>query len=163
MNWTASCSGATPAGARIGYQLAADVPRRVAALVAQGTVDARGDDDPAGWLEAAAEVRANGLAAVLGDEHIPPGLLENLLETDAEVVARGSNASLAGRLGRSFRRIAAPTLIVAGELEDEGCAEAAAEMPNGRAVILPGLDHVGAFARSDAVLPHVLPFLREAT
>jgi hypothetical protein len=51
---------------------------------------------------------------------------------------------------------------VAGELEDEGCAEAAAEMPHGRAVILPGLDHVGAFVRSRDVIEHVLPFLHDA-
>jgi pimeloyl-ACP methyl ester carboxylesterase len=151
------------AGARVGYQLAADEPARLAALVAQGTVDPEDGDDAQEWLDEAAEVRARGLAAVLGDEEIPAWLLENLLSTDSEVVARGFECFAGWTPWPLFPNIAAPTLIVAGELEDVGCVKAAARMPDGRAVVLPGLDHVGAFARSDVVLPHVLPFLREAT
>jgi len=60
-----------------------------------------------------------------------------------------------------FARITAPVLIVAGELEDEGCTQAAASIARGRAVILPGLSHIDAFVQSQRVLEHVLPFLDE--
>lgn len=149
-------------GARIGYQLAATEPVLVAALVAQGTVDGE-TDDPAQWLEGAAIVRAQGLTAVLGDEPMPDWLRANLLKTDREVLAHQFECFAAWSPWTIFAEIVAPTLIVAGELEDQGCAAAAARMQDGRSAILPGLGHVGAFAESSAVLAHVLPFLREST
>jgi pimeloyl-ACP methyl ester carboxylesterase len=148
-------------GARIGYQLAATEPALVAALVAQGTVDGE-SDDPAEWLEEAAVVRAQGLTAILGDEPMPDWLRANLLETDREVLARQFECFAGWSPWPLFAEIVAPTLIVAGELEDQGCAAAAAQMREGRSVILPGLGHIGAFAESRTVLEHVLPFLREA-
>lgn len=148
------------AGARVGYQLAVSEPRRIAALIALGTVDGEADD-PDEWLEDARVVRAGGLAALLGDEPVPTALLENLLETDSEVVARGFECFAGWSPWPLFPKIAPPTLIVAGELEDQGCAEAATRMPDGRAVILPGLDHIAAFAQSSAVLPHARAFLDE--
>lgn len=150
------------AGARIGYQLAADHPDRVAALVALGTVDSESEGDLEEWREGARLVRAEGLAPLLAGEEIPKPLLENLLATDSEVIARGLECIAGWTPWPLFPRIAAPTLIVAGELEDEGCAAAAARLPNGRAAILPGLGHVGAFTDSEAVLAHVRPFLRES-
>jgi pimeloyl-ACP methyl ester carboxylesterase len=149
-------------GARIGYQLAATEPGRVAALVAQGTVDGE-SDDPAEWLEEAAVVRADGLGAILGDEPMPDWLRDNLLETDREVVAHQFECFAGWTPWPLFAEIVAPTLIVAGELEDQGCAAAAALLQKGRSVILPGLGHIGAFAATSTVLVHVLPFLREST
>ena len=149
------------AGARVGYQLAADHPDRVAALVALGTVDPEVDPEPEEWREGARLVRAEGLAPLLAAEDIPQPLLDNLLVTDSEVVARGFECLAGWTPWPLFPRVAAPTLIVAGELEDAGCAAAAARMPNGRAVILPALGHVAAFADSAAVLAHVRPFLQE--
>jgi len=149
------------AGARVGYQLAAAEPARVAAVVGHGTVDGE-NDDPSEWLDDAARVRAQGLDAILGDEPMPSWLSNNLRATDPEVVARGLECFAGWSPWPLFPKIAAPTLIVAGQLEDQGCADAAARIPWGRAVILPGLDHLGAFARSDAVLPHARAFLEEA-
>jgi pimeloyl-ACP methyl ester carboxylesterase len=148
------------AGARVGYQLAATEPKRIAALVAQGTVDGQADD-PREWLAEAEIVRAEGLAAILGDEAMPPWLLDNLLATDREVVARGFECFAGWSPWPLFPKIVVPTLILAGELEDQGCADAAARIPKGRAVLLPGLGHIGAFAQSSAVLPHALAFLHE--
>lgn len=59
--------------------------------------------------------------------------------------------------------IQAATLLVAGELESEHLADAAAVLQNGRAVVIPNVGHIGAFLRSDLVLPHVVPFLRSVT
>jgi pimeloyl-ACP methyl ester carboxylesterase len=146
------------AGARIGYQLAASEPRLVAALIAQGTVDGDGAD-PDEWLEDARAVRAQGLEPMLDAEEIPQSLRDNLLRTDREVLARNFECFAGWTPWPLFPKIEAPTLILAGELEDEGCVEAASRMPSGRAVILPGLGHLGAFARSGAVLPHALAFL----
>jgi pimeloyl-ACP methyl ester carboxylesterase len=149
------------AGARVGFQLAAAEPTLLAALIAQGTVDAEAAD-PAEWLEDAQTVRAEGLGAMLGNEAIPASLRDHLLTTDREVVARGFECFAGWTPWPLFPRIQAPTLIVAGELEDEGCADAAGRMQSGRAVILPGLGHLGAFAESGTVLPHALAFLHEA-
>ena len=149
------------AGARVGYQLAATEPTSVAALVAQGTVDGEADE-PSEWLEEARIVRTQGMAAILGEEAMPPWLLDNLLATDREVVARGLECFAGWSPWPLFPKITAPTLIVAGEFEDQGCADAAARMPQGRVVILSGLGHIGAFAQSSAVLPHALAFLHDA-
>jgi pimeloyl-ACP methyl ester carboxylesterase len=150
------------AGARIGYQLAASEPRLVAALIALGTVDGDGAD-PDEWLEDARIVRAQGLGPVLDTEAIPQSLRDNLLTTDREVLARGFECFAGWTPWPLFPKIEAPTLIVAGELEDEGCVVAASRMPAGRAVILPGLGHLGAFAQSSAVLPHALAFLHDVS
>lgn len=149
-------------GADVGYTLAAEHPERVAALVASGGVDGR-DDGPDLRREAARLVRERGIGAILGDEPAPDWLLRQLVdETDAEVVAR----ELEGFAGWSpwplFPRLEAPTLIVAGEHEAEHVPAAAASIPRGRAVILPGLGHLGAFVRSDLALPEALAFLRQA-
>jgi pimeloyl-ACP methyl ester carboxylesterase len=50
-------------------------------------------------------------------------------------------------------------LIVAGEHEADSTEEAAAALPNGRAVLLPGLGHLGVFAHGDLALSEVRPFL----
>ena len=148
------------AGARFGFQLAATHPDRVAALIALGTVDAE-DGDPAEWITDARVARAEGLAPILSDESIPNWLRDNLLSTDREVLARGFECFADWSPWPLFARVTAPVLIVAGELEDEGCAEAAASMPQGRAIILPGLGHIDVFVQSATVLRHALPFLDE--
>jgi pimeloyl-ACP methyl ester carboxylesterase len=148
------------AGARFGFQLAATRPDRVAGLIALGTVDPE-DADPAEWLTDAEAARANGLEPILGDESIPQWLRENLRSTDNEVLARGFECFADWSPWPLFARITMPVLIVAGELEDEGCAQAAARIARGRAVILPGLGHIDAFVQSQRVLEHALPFLDE--
>jgi pimeloyl-ACP methyl ester carboxylesterase len=112
--------------------------------------------------EAAREVREHGVGAILGDEPAPACLLRQLIEeTDPEIVARELESFAGWSPWPLFPRIEAPTLIVAGELEDAGCAEAAARIPDGRALILPELGHLGAFVNSELVLPPVRSFVEE--
>lgn len=146
-------------GARVGYELAATQPHRIAALVASGGVDGP-DDDPAEWREAARAVRSGGIRATLGDEAAPRWLIQQLAdETEVEVVARELECFAGWTPWPLFPRIVAPTLIVAGEYESENCAVAAAAIPDGHSVVLSGLGHLGAFASGELALSHVRPFL----
>jgi pimeloyl-ACP methyl ester carboxylesterase len=147
-------------GARIGYELAATAPERVTALVGQGGVD--GPDDAADWLETAAAVRSGGLRSILDDPSSPAWLIDHLCETDDEVFARSCEDFAGWSPWPLLPRIAAPTLIVAGELEAENLDAAVAALPNGESVVLPGLGHIDGWARSDLVLPHARRFLKQA-
>ena len=61
--------------------------------------------------------------------------------------------------------ISAPTLLLAGELEDpeDILAEVAAEMPDATRIRVPEREHINAFLYSDFVVPRVLEFLSTAT
>lgn len=148
-------------GARVGYELAAREPDRVAAIVASGGVDGP-DEDPADWHEMAAAVRSGGLRSLLGDAAGPAWLIDHLCETDDEVFARSCEDFAGWDPWPLFPRIEAPVLIVAGEDEAEHVAEAAAALPHGEYEILAGLGHIDGWARSDLVLPRARRFLAEA-
>lgn len=148
-------------GARIGFELGATAPARVAAFVASGGVDGP-DEDPDEWQEWADGVRATGLRSFLGDEAEPAWLLEHLCETDDEVFARSCEDFTGWDPWPLFPRVEAPVLIVAGEHESEHVAAAAAALPRGEYRILPGLGHIDGWARSDLALPHARRFLAEA-
>jgi pimeloyl-ACP methyl ester carboxylesterase len=55
-----------------------------------------------------------------------------------------------------------PLLAMAGteDVAYEGLKDAAARIPNATFVCLPGLDHVGCFARSEVTLPYIEAFLK---
>ncbi len=61
--------------------------------------------------------------------------------------------------------VSAPTLLLAGELEDpeDILAEVAAAMPNATRVRIPEREHINAFLYSDFVVPRVLDFLATRT
>lgn len=61
--------------------------------------------------------------------------------------------------------VSAPTLLLAGELEDpeDILAEAAAAMPNATRIRIPEREHINAFLDSDFVVPRVLDFLETTT
>lgn len=148
-------------GARVGYELAATAPARVAALVASGGVDDP-DSGPEDWQETAAAVRSGGLRSLLGEAPSPAWLLDHLCETDDEVFARSCEDFAGWSPWPLFPLIEAPVLIVAGEDEADHLDSAVAALPNGQHVILPGLGHIDGWARSDLVLPHARRFLAAA-
>lgn len=147
-------------GARVGYELGASKPERVAALVASGGVE--GPDEPDDWRETAAFVRANGVRGLLGEASGPAWLLDHLCETDDEVFARSCEDFAGWSPWPLFPRIEAPVLIVAGEREAEHVPAAAKALPHGEYELLPGLGHIDGWARSDLALPRVRRFLEEA-
>lgn len=148
-------------GARVGYELAATAPDRVAALVASGGVD-EPNGDPGDWHETAGYVRANGLRSLLGEAPSPAWLLDHLCETDDEVFARSCEDFAGWDPWPLFPRIQAPVLIIAGEDEAEHVADAAAALPNGAYEILARLGHIDGWARSDLALPPARRFLAQA-
>ena len=63
----------------------------------------------------------------------------------------------------SLPHVVAPTLLVAGELEDpeDETGKGAALMPNGTRLRVTGQGHINAFIKSSLVLPHVTAFLAQ--
>ena len=61
----------------------------------------------------------------------------------------------------SLPHVAAPTLLLAGELEDreDETGKAASVMPNGTRIRVVGQGHINAFIKSPLILPHVTAFL----
>jgi pimeloyl-ACP methyl ester carboxylesterase len=160
------------AGAAIGYRLAAEHPDRIASLVGLGAVGPPTRERD--LLEVAARIRregSEGLVQWLREEEpdFPEWFADEMRSTDPEMFALCIEAWMPwGGPWAEFARVEAPTLIVVGQLEEddrESAADharrAAASLQDGRAVVLPDLGHVMAFARSDLVLSHVRAFLKE--
>lgn len=159
-------------GASFGCAVAARHPERVRALAGIGAVGT-----PEGWREerlaTAAAIREHGMDPVVKGLGLDrPGPLdwfaEGMRSTDPEMFALEVEAWDGLGPWGVYPLIQAPTLILVGE-EEEGpgglaaahAAEAVRHLPRGRSVVLPGLDHLSVFVRSDLTLPQLLPFLRE--
>ena len=154
-------------GARLIYALAARHPERVSAIVGIGGVAHPKDTDD-GRRELAAEVRQTGFREWLErmsaseTEPTPAWLMDNLAATRTEMFALEVEAwADAPMEHEDFLRIHAPTLIICGELENtDGAAElAAAALPAGTAVVIPGFGHMQAFWRTDVTAPFISDFL----
>jgi len=95
---------------------------------------------------------------------LPSDARSRWLENDGAALAACVAAMITEADGRHLpvlSRISAPTLYLVGG-EEPFAAEAeraAALMPAGHCEVLPGLDHVQTFLRSDLLLPHVKHFL----
>jgi pimeloyl-ACP methyl ester carboxylesterase len=123
-------------GGRVGYQLAAEAPERVLALVAAGGVDAPGQD-LSEFREAAGLVREHGIGVLLGEETMPAWAVRQVVdEMDREIVARELECFAGWMLWPLLSKIQAPTLLVAGELESEHLPDAAAALHNGRIAVI---------------------------
>lgn len=163
--WGASAGGAAAT------VVVAEHPGRVVALVLSGQWPA----DQEQWREyfesTAADVRASGGMATLARLYEEEGLAlpdwAEELAPDGEMIARILEGLLAyDWAGRALpERITVPTLILVGEQEDPGreAEAAAAAMPDGQAVYLAGLGHVGAWPEApEESVARALPFLRRA-
>src|SRR5215472_9398192 len=161
------------AGARVAYAVARTHPGRVSAVAGIGAVGAP-REDLSDWAEAAARVRTGGMRAAIEEmaaeepEPAPGWLVDNLASTRAEMFALMLQAWASAPTGwADFRHVQAPALVICGENEEPSAARnaqlAAAAMPHGTAVVLPGLWHLQAFWRTDQTLPSLTSFLRQHT
>ena len=159
-------------GASVGFAFASAHPARTAALIGLGAHG--GEDAPqAERRSQAAEFRTKGLEALVGalaeddPDPIPGWFADQMRSTDPEMFALELEgwADWAGPWS-TLPAIAAPTLLIVGELEDTepglagiNAREMAARLRNGRAIELPATGHVGLFTRTELTLPAIRSFL----
>jgi 2-succinyl-6-hydroxy-2,4-cyclohexadiene-1-carboxylate synthase len=185
--------GATPAdvvgyslGARVALRLAVVHPSAVARLVLESpsagieAADARAERRAAD--EALADrIERDGIAAFVDEwEHhpifhthaaLPTGRRDRIRAMRRSNTPAGLAASLRGAgqgaMEPLFDRLAlvtAPTLVLAGALDDAGrprAARAAAGIPGARLVVVDGAGHTPHDEQPDAFRTHVLDFLEE--
>ncbi len=151
-------------GARVGLELAAGSPGRVAGVVAAGAVD----EPPEVRRQAARGVRRLGMAELVRliqrEEALalPDWLWLQFLETEADVLALELEAWAAWPGAWALaERIRCPVLLLAGAHEDPAgeLAALAARLPDGDAQLLDGAGHVGAFLAAADALARARPFL----
>ena len=100
-----------------------------------------------------------------GEELTPP-LRERLRANDtAALIACTQQRLITEGFSDVVRRIAVPTLVYAGSGDPlhDPARQTASEIAGAQFVSLPGLSHVAGNVRNDLVLPHVEPFLAQAT
>ncbi|MEZ4563569.1 MAG: alpha/beta hydrolase [Thermomicrobiales bacterium] len=157
-------------GGNVALSLARLAPRRVQRLIITGYSPFPAADEEATEMAAWASDLQEGMSGfVNGFEarhgELPADTRARWLENDGVALAACVAAMITEADGRHMPhlpRIASPTLYLVGS-EEPFVAEAeraAALMPEARCVVLPDLDHVQTFLRSDLLLPHVRGFLR---
>lgn len=94
---------------------------------------------------------------------VPRWFLDRVVATDIEPYIAWTEARPAWRWSpwEAFPRVKAPTLLLAGELEDPDdlLGDAARLMPNATRVRVPDREHINAFLYSEFVVPRVAAFL----
>ena len=152
-------------GGLVGFTLASRLPDRIVALIVSGN---QGQwypkEDILSLIEA---LRKRGMKVIAErleqSEYFRGPLRSNLLGTDPEIFALNEEAWLKWC---NYELVppgfSVPTLIINGELEDQAHQgeRLAARLTNSSAITLPGLGHLGAYVRSDLVLPTAKEFLR---
>ena len=145
-------------GGLVGLHLAARHPERVEALVAANTAAKIGTD--AHWSERCRAVRAQGMAGIADAviaRWFAPGFAERepatfadlrriFAATSADGYVACCEAIGAADLTHELRRVAAPTLVVAGELDTStpvaGARVLNEGIPGSRLVVFPGVAHL---------------------
>jgi pimeloyl-ACP methyl ester carboxylesterase len=161
-------------GISVGVKLAESHPSRVRCLIGSGVL---GKPPTAAQLAASiaaavATYREHGweklIAGFEADEgEVPEWMKQRIRATDIEPVIAWSEARLewGWSTWEALPSIANPTLFLVGEYEDpdDTMAEAAALMPRGQRIRVPGKGHINGFLDSAFVLPHVEHFLATTT
>jgi len=146
-------------GGDVGYRVAAKWPHRLTAL-AIGGAHPFGNETSDVMLR---RLKAQGIGALLeGREALDAREREIIASNDAEALiaclqGQAASASVAG----SLSTLVCPTLLYVGasDRRADQMRQAAAILPNAELRILPDVDHVGAFYRSELVIPIVRDFL----
>lgn len=153
-------------GASVAYATAATYPEYCSAVVGIGgirTPDVISTERP----PIIDSLRERGTRTIIEEmaseesEPCPPWLVDNLSSTDAEMFALQIEGCLSATSDwEHFLHIQAPTLIVCGELEDDGeAALAASTLKQGAAVVLPGYGHLQTFWHAEVTAPLIRSFL----
>ena len=157
-------------GGNVALSLARLAPERIQQIVITGYSPFPAEGAEAAEMAAWASDLQGGMSGfVSGYESrhgaLPADVRARWLENDGAALAACVAAMIAEADGRHLAflpHLSAPALfLVGGEEPFVGEAQrAAAMMPAGHCEVLPGLDHVQTFLRSDLLLPLVLDFLR---
>lgn len=164
-------------GGMVGQELALRHPGLVRALVLAHTTSRYPEAARALWSERIAIVRERGIEAiadaVMGRYFHEEFRTRNsatveryrrrLVSTDPVGYVGCCHAVATADTSDRLHRIDAPTLVVAGEL-DQGTPVAMARtiaevVPGASLVVLPGAAHLGAIERPDLFDAHILPFI----
>lgn len=162
-------------GGWIAWMTAYSAPDRVAALISGGSWDPRPstyeewEAFDESWLEAVRRGGMQGLLDLIKEEEgerfsseYPPWAQAVVLRADAEAALAGQTREAWEHPGiTDLGSFPVPTLLIAGELEDEEdqAAVVAGMLPNGERLRLPGLGHAGAAIASEFTLPTARAFL----
>jgi pimeloyl-ACP methyl ester carboxylesterase len=158
-------------GITVGLRAAHQHPDMFDALVLLG---AMGRPRPLPEIEEAtrrrvAEIRQTGWWSILEPMSaaekfpVPQWFFESVVATDLEpwIAYTEGRPSWSWEPWDALPAIQAPTLIMAGELEDpeDVMGDVAAAMPHATRVRIPDREHINAFLYSEFVVPRVLEFL----
>ena len=160
-------------GGNVALCLAQLAPARMQRLIITGYSPFPAEGEEAVEMAAWANDLQDGISGfVSGYEarhgSLPADARARWLENDGAALAACVAVMIAEADGRHLphlSQIVSPALFLVGS-EEPFAAEtvrAAAMMPSAHCEILPGLDHVQTFLRSDVLLPHVRQFLASAT
>lgn len=159
-------------GGNVALSLAQVAPARMQHLIITGYSPFPAEGEEAVEMTAWASDLQDGISGfVHGYEarhgSLPADARARWMENDGAALAACVAVMIAEADGRHLPHltdIVSPTLFLVGG-EEPFAAEvmrAAAMMPSAHCEILPGLDHVQTFLRSDILLPHVRQFLGSA-
>jgi pimeloyl-ACP methyl ester carboxylesterase len=156
-------------GGNVALSLARRAPERVQRLIITGYSPFPAEGEEAAEMAAWASDLQGGIAGFVSGYEARHGALPadaraRWLENDGPALAARVAAMIIEADGRHvphLPEIASPTLFLVGSEEPfvDEAGRAAGLMPDARCEILPGLDHVQTFFRSDLLLPHVRAFL----
>jgi pimeloyl-ACP methyl ester carboxylesterase len=158
-------------GVTVGIKAAQENPDMFEALILFGAVGRRVTSEQimASLAERLPRMREKGWRYLLDDMQaaekfpVPQWFLAQVVATDVEpwLAYTESRPDWNWSVWDAMPQITAPTLFLAGELEDpeDILAEAAAATPNATRVRIPDREHINAFLYSEFVVPLVLEFL----
>ncbi|RMF77653.1 MAG: alpha/beta fold hydrolase [Chloroflexi bacterium] len=162
-------------GGYVAYGFVRYAPKRLRSVIVGGMHPYMGEEDESHldddvWLDGVIELLMEGIEAYVEayNEDIPlsPDEMERMLILDPEALIALRRAIIARwpYLDDVPPAMPVPCLVYVGQHDDwsaEGAQYAVEQMPDGRFVELPDLDHYGAQIRSDMIIPHIIEFLAE--
>jgi pimeloyl-ACP methyl ester carboxylesterase len=152
-------------GGMIGLAVAALYPERLTAVLMTGAMETPDRAaNTAENVEGARALRTHGWQPNIFQaqpEAIPPWFQHAFDSTDPEMAALWLDGEADWDMWSHLPAITVPVQFFVGDLEDPGhlTDRAAEQMPYASVKRLEGVDHLGAFIRSDLAVPAALEFL----